>query len=73
MLERDISKGEVEEALAHPIEIRQTRSGRAATCGSPEAGRCLIVIYEESDEGLIVVTALRVSSEKAKKYGFTAV
>jgi len=73
MLERDISKGEVEEAIAHPAETRQTRSGRVAACGSLEAGRCVIVIYEQSDEGLIVVTAFRVSSEKAKRYGFTRV
>lgn len=45
MLERGISKTEVEETLAHPIETRQTKIGRFAACGSAREKWCIIVIY----------------------------
>ena len=73
ILERGISKHEVEQSLADPIDTRIMRNGRTAACSRPKGGRCLIVIFEQTDEDLIVVTALKVSSERAKRYGFTGV
>jgi hypothetical protein len=73
MLERGVTKMEVEEAIARPLDVRDTRQGRKAAFGSRLDGGFTIVIFEESDEGLIVITALKTDNEGAKRYGFTGI
>lgn len=73
MRERSISKPEVEETLARPLEVRETRYERKAACRRIGGDDYLVVIFEDSAEDLIVVTALKVDRERVKKYGFTRV
>ena len=73
MLERGVTKMEVEEAIARPLDVRYTKQGRRAACGSRLDGGFTIVIFEDNDEGLIVITALRTDNEGAKRYGFTRI
>jgi hypothetical protein len=73
MRERNISKTEVEQTLAHPLEIVETRYGRKAACRRVDSGYCLVVIFEGMAEELIVVTALKVNTERVRRYGFTRV
>lgn len=40
--------------------------------GSPP-GKYTIVIFEQSDEDFIVVTAMKVDKERLERYGFTGV
>ncbi len=73
MLERGVSKKEVEETLAGPLEVRETKHGRRAACRGRVGGGYTIVIFEVGHEDLIVITALKTSSEGAKRYGFTGI
>ncbi len=73
MLERGVTKMEVGEAIVRPLEARYTKQGRKASCASRLDGSFTIVIIEESDEGLIVITALKADNEGAKRYGSTGI
>jgi Domain of unknown function (DUF4258) len=73
MKERSITETEVEEALARPLETVQTRYGRSAACALRESGRCLVVIFERSQEDFLVITALKVDQDRARRFGFTRV
>lgn len=73
MKERSITETEVEETLARPLETVPTRYGRSAACALQESGRCLVVISERSQEGFLVITALKVDEDRARRFGFTRV
>ncbi len=61
MRERTISKLEVEQTLADPLEVRETRYGRKVACRRVGGDSYLLIIFERSAEELIVVTALKVN------------
>ncbi len=73
MAERSISEGDVEAALTSPLELISTRYGRNAACGRLAGRKFIIVICEPDREDFIVVTAVKVTKERAKRYGFTRV
>jgi hypothetical protein len=73
MKERSIAEAEVGETLARPLEVVPTRYGRSAACTVQEGGRCLVVIFERSQEDFLVVTALKVDRDRARRLGFTRV
>jgi hypothetical protein len=73
MLERGVSKVEVEDTLAHPLEVRDTKHGRKAACGGRLDGGYTIVIFEADHEDLIVITAMKINSDGAKRYGFAGI
>ena len=73
MRERSITEAEVEETLARPLEIVPTKYGRSAVCNPQEDGRLLVVIFERSQEDFLVVTALKVDEDRARRFGFTRV
>jgi Domain of unknown function (DUF4258) len=73
MKERSITEAEVEETLARPLEVVPTRYARSAACTMREHGRCLVVIFERSQEDFLVVTALKVDRDRARRFGFTRV
>ena len=72
MRERSITKEEVEEALARPIELL-SKQGRSAAVAELKGGKYLVVIFEGSHEDFLVVTALKVDKARARRYGFTRV
>ena len=72
MLERSISEPEVQAAVDSPLETIKTRHGRTAVCAG-SAGKYLVVVLEKSGGELIVVTALKVDKERARRYGFDRV
>ena len=72
MLERSISEAEVEAAMEDPLDTVETRYGREAVCAS-SAGKYLVVVLEKTSGELIVVTALKVDKERARRYGFNRV
>jgi hypothetical protein len=73
MLERGMSKSEVEETLEHPLQVRDSKHGRRAAVRSRPDGGFTVVVFEENPEGLIVVTAMKTNSDGAKRYGFTGI
>jgi hypothetical protein len=73
MLERVVSKAEVEDALSSPLQLKDTKHGRKVALGLGSDGNYLIVIFEAGSQDLIVVTALRTGSDGAKRYGFTGI
>lgn len=72
MLERSISVREVEEALSSPLEVIQTRYGRRAACKRLSSGKFVVVVFEVEGD-FIVVTAVKVNKNRARRYGFSRV
>jgi len=74
MQERSITEREAEGILDDPIEVIETRYARHAALGRPSKGdKFIVVVFEGSGEDFIVVTALKIDGERAKRYGFTRV
>jgi len=73
MTERSITEAEVEEVLARPLEVVSTRYERSAACMRSASGKYLVVIFEGPQEDFIVVTAVKVDKDRARRYGFTRV
>ena len=72
MLERSITVPEVQETVDGPLETIQTKHGRTAVCAR-SAAKYLVVVLEKSGGELIVVTALKVDKERARRYGFNRI
>jgi hypothetical protein len=74
MRERGVTKSEIENAILHPLAVRETRYGRKVACGGPDAGmKYTVVISEQSGEDFIVVTSLKVDKERLQRYGFAGI
>jgi len=73
MHDRRISKEEINETLLRPAETRQLRYGRQGVFKRLTGDSFLIVVFEKSNEDLIVVTALKVDERRVKRYGFTRI
>ncbi len=73
MRERSIADRDVEEVLARPQEVILTRNGRKAAYRRIQGSRYIVVIFEQKGEDFIVVTAVKVNRNGAKRYGFTRV
>src|SRR5579872_2129403 len=65
-------EAQVQAAVDGPLETIQTRHGRTAVCAR-SSGKYLVVVLEKSGGELIVVTALKVDKERARRYGFDRV
>jgi hypothetical protein len=52
MRERSIYEAEIEDTLARPLEVVPTKYNRSAACSLKEGGRCLVVVFERSQEEL---------------------
>lgn len=72
MLERSISEEEVRAAINDPMDTVETRYGRTAVCAR-SAEKYIVVVLEKASGELIVVTALKVDKERARRYGFRRV
>ncbi len=73
MLERSITERDVEDTLAHPFEFVQARYGRKAACRRLSSRKYLVVVFEDEGEGFIVITAVKVDKDRARRFGFTRV
>ena len=74
MRERSIHDRDVEGVLHNPVEIIETKFARRAALGrASTGGKFVVVVYEVSGEGFIVVTAIKVDGVRARRYGFTRV
>ena len=73
MKERDISETEVEDTMARPSSVKETKHGRLALVKECAGGAYTVAIIEADDEGLIVVTVLKTNAEGARRYGFTGI
>ena len=73
MHDRRISKEEINETLLRPAETRQLRYVRQGVFKRLTGDSFLIVVFEKSNEDLIVVTALKVDERRVKRYGFTRI
>jgi hypothetical protein len=73
ILERRLTKTEVEEALERPLQVMDTKHGRRAAIRTRPDGGYTIVIFEGNHENLIVVTAMKTNSDGAKRFGFTRI
>jgi len=71
--ERKLSIQEVKLTVEEPIETIHAKYGRKVSCKHFIPCRYLVVVYESLNEGLIVVTALKINRERALKYGFTRI
>lgn len=71
--ERKISMEEVKLTVREPIETIHAKHGRKISSKHFVPCRYLVVVYENLNEDLIAVTALKVGRERALKYGFTRV
>ena len=71
--ERKIRPDDVETAIKEPFELIGARYGRFAACLKLQRSGFLIVVYEREDEDFLVVTAVKVNREGAKRFGFTRV
>jgi len=74
MRERSIQNRDVEGVLHNPVEDIETKFARRAALGrTSTGGKFIVVVYEVSGEGFIVVTAIKVDGVRARRYGFTRV
>jgi hypothetical protein len=74
MRERSVHDRDVEGVLHNPIEVIETKFARQAALGRASAGgKFIVVVYEVSNEGFIVVKAIKVEGVRARRYGFTRV
>jgi hypothetical protein len=73
MSERSIAEAEVGDVLAQPLEVIGLKYSRKAACKQGASGKYTVVIFEDLDEGFLVVTAVKVDKNRAKRYGFTRV
>ena len=71
--ERRIKPEDVQRAISEPFELIGARYGRFAACLELQRSSYLTVIYEREDEDFLVVTAVKVNREGAKRFGFTRV
>ena len=73
MDERSILREDVETAIRNPLELVLARHGRRAVCSLLPGGKILVAIYEQEEEGFIVVTAVKTNREGARRVGFTRI
>ena len=74
MRERSIHARDVEGVLHNPIEVIETKYARRAALGRlSTGGKFVLVVFEVSGEGFIVVTAIKIDGDRARRYGFTRV
>lgn len=71
--ERRIRIEDVERTLKEPLEVIGARYGRFAACMKLRQNALLVVVYEKGGEDFLVVTAVKVNREGAKRFGFTRV
>lgn len=71
MRERGITKEEIGESLARPLETREMRYGRQGVCRHLTGDSFLVVIVEKRGEEDL--TALKVNSDRVRRYGITRV
>jgi hypothetical protein len=72
MEERKIGKDHVEEVIRNPEETINVKHGRRASYRR-YGHKFIVVIFEESEEGIKVITVLRVDERRLKRYGFSRV
>jgi len=72
MKERKIEPWQLEQVFSSPTETIEVRFSRQASFGNIN-GRPLLVIYEVTDSTAEVITALWISEEGLRKYGFTRI
>jgi hypothetical protein len=73
LAERSIAKADVETAIRNPVQIVEARYGRLAAGIRLGSRRFLVVVYERRKEDFIVITAVKVNEEGARRFGFTRV
>jgi hypothetical protein len=72
MQERKISLDQVEEVIKYPEETINVKHGRKASYRR-YGDKFIIVIFEESDGEINVITVLKVDKRRLKRYGFSRV
>ena len=61
-----------EEVLRNPTETINVKFGRKASYRQYN-DKFIVVIFEEHDDEIVVVTVLRVDEERLRRYGFSRV
>ncbi len=70
--ERSIDLKQIEEVLRNPTETIDVKYGRKASYKQYD-DKFIVVIFEEHDDEIVVVTVLGVDEERLKRYGFSRV
>ena len=70
--ERSIDLKQIEEVLRNPTETIDVKFGRKASYRQYN-DKFIVVIFEEHDDEIVVVTVLRVDKERLRGYGFSRV
>ena len=73
MVERGISPNEVYEVLEKPLDTTSVRFGRKACTRHFSNCHYVVVVIDQKDQDLIVVTAIRTNRKGALRYGFTRI
>ena len=70
--ERSIELKQIKEVLKNPTETIDVKFGRKASYRRYD-DKFIVVIFEERDDEIVVVTVLKVDEERLKRYGFSRV
>ncbi len=70
--ERSIDLKRIEEVLRNPTETIDVKYGRKASYKQYD-DKFIVVIFEEHDDEIVVVTVLGVDEERLRRYGFSRV
>ncbi len=70
--ERGIDLNHVELTVREPVEVINVKFGRKAAF-KQFGEKYVVVIYEERNDEIIVVTTLKVDKERLKRYGFSRI
>ena len=70
--ERGIDLSQVELVIREPLEIIDVKFGRKAAFRQL-GEKYLVAVYEEQNDEIVVVTALKVDKERLRRYGFSRV
>ena len=70
--ERGIDLSQVELVIREPLEIIDVKFGRRAAFRQL-GEKYLVAVYEEQNDEIVVVTALKVDKERLRRYGFSRV
>ena len=70
--ERGIDLSQVELVIREPLEVIDVKFGRKAAFRQL-GEKYLVAVYEEQNDEIVVVTALKVDKERLRRYGFSRV